>query len=250
VAGLAGVPQDPEWHPEGDVFEHTCHCLDALVEIEDWYRTDEESRAVYALAVLAHDFGKAQVTTRVLQQGRERVLSPGHDKAGGGLTVAFLDRIGAPGSVRARVLPLVVNHMAHLLPITDRSVRRLAVRLQPETINGLGLVMRADSHGRPPLPRRTPPEVTALVERAAALAVNATAPPPLLLGRHLLAMGMRPGTALGRVLAAAREAQLDGRFRDLSGALRWGAAEATLPIAPAVREAMRRAGDAAGGGSA
>jgi tRNA nucleotidyltransferase (CCA-adding enzyme) len=248
VQGLIGVPQDSLWHPEGDVFEHTCHCLDALVGMEEWRGADEETRMVYSLAVLGHDFGKAQTTTRVMREGVERVVSPGHDKVSGEMTAVFLERIHAPGAVRERVVPLVVNHMAHLQPVTDRSVRRLAVRLQPETIGALGVVIKADSYGRPPLPRSAPAELGALLERAAMLQVQATVPPPILQGRHLLAVGMEPGPVLGRVLKAAREAQLDGHFVDLAGAMAWAAAEGELPIAAAMRVAMQRLGSGDGVG--
>src|SRR5262249_32267953 len=62
VNALRGTPQDAEWHPEGDVFRHTCHCLDALVTLPGWQTADAESKIVYALAVLAHDFAKPQTT--------------------------------------------------------------------------------------------------------------------------------------------------------------------------------------------
>src|SRR6185503_20172143 len=67
VDALRGVPQDPEWHPEGDVFTHTCHCLDALVSLPEWQGADAESRIVYALAVLAHDFAKPQCTRQEMK---------------------------------------------------------------------------------------------------------------------------------------------------------------------------------------
>jgi tRNA nucleotidyltransferase (CCA-adding enzyme) len=130
VRALIGVPQDAEWHPEGDVFTHTCHCLDALTQLADWRNAPRERRIVYMLAVLAHDFEK-RFTTRSVARRRMRLVSPGHEEAGGPLAEQFLSRIGAPVAVRELVVPLVLNHLAHLRAITDRSVRRLAKRLQP-----------------------------------------------------------------------------------------------------------------------
>jgi tRNA nucleotidyltransferase (CCA-adding enzyme) len=221
LRALVGTPQDPEWHPEGDVFTHTCHCCDALVDLPGWRAADEESRVVYMLAVLAHDFAKPATTHQAWRDERWRLVSPGHEEAGGPLCERFLERLDLPLHWRRRVLPLVTHHLAHLQPLTDRAVRRLALRLEPESIEGLCLVMTADHHGRPPKPREAPASVRELLERAAALRLAAAAPRPLLQGRHLLELGLSPGPHLGRILKAAFEAQLEGAFADLEGARRW-----------------------------
>ena len=72
VNALRGVPQDPEWHPEGDVFTHTCHCCDALAELPEWRGADETTRQVLMLAMLAHDFAKPQTTHEAEREGRDR----------------------------------------------------------------------------------------------------------------------------------------------------------------------------------
>jgi tRNA nucleotidyltransferase (CCA-adding enzyme) len=59
LKAIIGVPQEPEWHPEGDVFTHTCHCCDALVKLPAWLEAGEDARIVLSLATLTHDFGKA-----------------------------------------------------------------------------------------------------------------------------------------------------------------------------------------------
>jgi tRNA nucleotidyltransferase (CCA-adding enzyme) len=221
IHALAGVPQDSDWHPEGDVFVHTCHCCDALAGLPDWRESDEASRIVYMLAVLTHDLGKA-VTTQVGERhGIQRIVSPGHEAAGGPLTESFLERIHVPSAIRERVVPLVTNHLAHLQAVSDRGVRRLARRLEPENIRGLSLVITADHHGRPPLPRHAPPGLQELRTTATRLAVEASAPKPILLGRHLIERGLPPGIEIGRWVRAAYEAQLEGEFQDLEGALEW-----------------------------
>src|ERR1041384_3600013 len=50
IAALRSTPQEPEWHPEGDVFTHTQHCLDALAELEDWQRSDAARRRLLTFA--------------------------------------------------------------------------------------------------------------------------------------------------------------------------------------------------------
>ncbi|MBK9137491.1 MAG: HD domain-containing protein [Verrucomicrobia bacterium] len=240
LAALVGTPQDPEWHPEGDVFTHTGHALDALVTLPGWLAADEESRVVYSLAVLAHDFGKPATTQTALREGRERIVSPGHEEAGRLLTEQFLDRINAPLASRERVLPLVANHLVHLQPATARSVRRLAKRLAPETIQGLALVITADSFGRPPRPRVPPEGLRSLLQVAEALELEAAAPKPILKGRHLLPLGLSAGPDLGRLLDAAFEAQLDGAFSDLPGALAWVAEQSAIELGADVRERARK----------
>jgi len=224
LATLEGVPQDREWHPEGDVWTHTLHVVDALADLPIWRAADEETRVITMLGALTHDLGKAGTTRFELREGVERVTSARHDQAGLPLAESLLARMGMPEGVVRRALPLVKEHMAHLGPPTPRSVRRLSNRLSPATIAELALVIRADAAARPPLPPEPPASLEALLAMAAELHVADEAPRPLLLGRHLLAAGWSPGPGMGAALAKAFEAQLDGEFADLDGALAWVAA--------------------------
>ncbi|HYG24767.1 MAG TPA: HD domain-containing protein [Verrucomicrobiae bacterium] len=221
IAALDGTPQDPEWHPEGDVFTHVCHCCDALAELLERQPLDSTARQVLMFAVLAHDFAKPQTTHTAEREGRLRIVSPGHEEQGGPLAESFLTRINAPNELKERVVPLVTHHLAHLQTATDRSVRRLANHLKPATIEELCLVMTADHFGRPPKPRVLHEGITALRNKAHALRLQESAPKPILQGRHLIARGMQPGRQFGTLLDAAFEAQLEGCFADLDGALKW-----------------------------
>jgi tRNA nucleotidyltransferase (CCA-adding enzyme) len=232
---IRGVPQDAEWHPEGDVFVHTAHCCDELARLAPWQKADAESRITYMMAVLTHDFGKAETTTEALKRGKMRIVSPGHEEASGRLAEQFLNRINAPGAITERVVPLVVNHMAHFTRVTDRGVRRLAKRLEPENIEGLLLVMTADAYGRPPRPRGIPATVENIAKKAEELAVRTSAPEPLVLGRHLVELGFPPGRELGEVLKRAYDAQLAGEFHDTSGGLGWLVRRSKIAIPPEVQ---------------
>jgi tRNA nucleotidyltransferase (CCA-adding enzyme) len=217
IRALIDTPQDPRWHPEGDVFIHTSHCLDALVTLPEFARVDDDTKSVLAFAILAHDFGKA--TTTIV--GPEGISSAGHEAASIPIAETFLERIGAPLHIRERVLPLALNHMFQTETVTDRSVRRLARRLTPESIESLAIIMTADSMGRPPRPLMVPAIVSSLLAKAAELDVQAQAPKPILLGRHLIERGLKPGPSFGKVLDEAFEAQLDGAFNDVDGARLW-----------------------------
>jgi tRNA nucleotidyltransferase (CCA-adding enzyme) len=238
IAALAGTPQDQDWHPEGDVFTHTAHCCDALARLPEWQTADAESRVVLMLAVLAHDFGKPATTQEAVKDGRLRIVSPGHEELSATLAEQFLERIHAPLAVRKRVLPLVASHLAHRQAASPRAVRRLARRLEPETIRSLMLVITADQFGRPPRPQSLSEEARALERLAAELDVRAAAPRPVLLGRHLQEIGLPAGRGYGPILHAAFEAQLEGEFHDLPGAWRWLAARSEFPLTAEQRAAL------------
>jgi tRNA nucleotidyltransferase (CCA-adding enzyme) len=222
ILAMVGTPQDPEWHPEGDVFVHTCHCCDAMARIPEWIAADAESRIVYMLAILAHDFGKAPTTHTAMHDGRLRIVSPGHEAVSGQLAKVFLARIQAPLAIQERVIPLAVNHLIHFQTLTDRAMRRLAKRLEPENIEGLGIVMTADAMGRPPKKvEGRPAHVEQLLAWAHRLEVKQKPPTPILMGRHLIETGMPPGPAFNPILEKAYEAQLEGAFFDLPQALAW-----------------------------
>jgi tRNA nucleotidyltransferase (CCA-adding enzyme) len=221
IAGMRGTPQEPAWHPEGDVFVHTCHCCDALVKLPEWQEADEETRVVLSFAILTHDFGKTVTTRESVEDGQTRIVSPGHEEASTTLAETFLGRFRAPLAIVERVIPLVRNHMAHMQEVTDRTIRRLSSRLEPESIDHLCTVMTADAFGRPPRPPVVPRVVSLLLAKAAELRVRERAPEAILLGRHLLRLGMVAGPEVGLVLRRAYDAQLEGSFADLDGALQW-----------------------------
>jgi len=225
VAALVDTPQDPEWHPEGDVFIHTQHCCDALVRLYDWQSAQAEQRRVLLFATLAHDFGKPSTTAQAERLGRLRWLSPGHEAAGGPRAEMFLRRIGSPLELVEYVRPLVVNHLAHHhgnIDFSDTCIRRLARRLAPASIDLLCAVMRADHDGRPPLHSpETLQRIDKLQQKARELTLAANAPKPLVLGRHLLALGLKAGPSFKPLLDAAFEAQLDGAFPDEASGVAW-----------------------------
>jgi tRNA nucleotidyltransferase (CCA-adding enzyme) len=225
IAQLDGLPQEPEWHPEGDALTHTAHCLDALVSLDAWKNGDARTRRVLSLAVLAHDFGKATTTHQAERRGTTRWVSPGHEAAGAPLAESFLQRIGAPHEIVEFVRPLVVNHLAHHHGQThfrDTTVRRLARKIAPATMDELIAVMTADHLGRPPLvSEEALRRIHELRDAAQRLTIADRAPQPIVLGRHLIALGMKPGPHFKPALDAAFESQLDGAFHDEEGGVQW-----------------------------
>ncbi len=210
---LIGCEQDPKWHPEGDVWTHTGHCMDSFAR----QRTgDEWEDLVVGFAVLCHDLGKPATT---FTDGDGRIRSPRHDIEGVPVARAFLERITRHKRLIEAVLPLVAHHMRPLeffqSRASDTAIRRLALKV--ERIDRLTRVAHADKSGRPPKDAGGFDEGVWLLERAEALAVKDRAPRPIILGRHLVEAGLRPGPRFGPLLDRCYDAQLEGRFGDLEG---------------------------------
>jgi tRNA nucleotidyltransferase (CCA-adding enzyme) len=221
---LIDVPQDSEWHPEGDVFVHTTLVTDRARE-----RIDDLPYArqiTVMVAAVAHDFGKPATTKFV--DGRLR--SRGHEEAGVPPTITFLDRLKLHTldgyDVRAQVVALVRDHLKpgeffkKRDEVGDGAFRRLARKCE---LDLLYRVAAADSLGRNAdwVPREkwfTADAQDWFINRARELDVETRPPAPILLGRHLLEMGLGPGPRVGEITKAVYELQLDGRVRTLEEA--------------------------------
>jgi tRNA nucleotidyltransferase (CCA-adding enzyme) len=206
---LADTPQDPEWHPEGDVWTHTLLAVDQAARlIGDLGRP--RALAVM-LATLCHDLGKP-LTTR-FEDGRIR--SRGHEDAGLPPTTALLDRWRVHSlegyDLRGQVLGLVGNHLkpGQLYDdrerVSDGAIRRLARKCEPVL---LARVARADCLGR--AGAFEPKAMDWFLTRVEELDVAEHPPSPLLRGRDVLDLGVSPGPEVGRIVRAVYERQLDG----------------------------------------
>ena len=120
-----------------------------------------------------------------------------------------------------QVVPLVQRHMAILdmwrSKAGDAAIRRLAAKVV--RIDRLVRVDKADRNGRPPIEPEESPQGLWIMERANELKVRDSAPVPIVMGRHLIDAGLKPGPGFGDVLKAAYDAQLDGVFSDLEGGM-------------------------------
>lgn len=214
---LDATPQDEEWHPEGNVWLHTKHTVDAAATVAERERLEDDDCLVLLLAALCHDLGKPATTERI--DGRLR--SRGHERLGGTLAEKFLAGIGAPMRIVDPVSRLVAHHLAPYTVKTPSAVRRLSRALVPATVGMLVLLIEADHSGRPPYPARRPNSATELLRMAKELDLHDSAMKPIVLGRHLKKLGIEPGPEMGRILDEALRAQEDGAFTDLDEAMAW-----------------------------
>lgn len=218
LKALVGCHQEPEWHPEGDVWVHTLQVIDRARErIDD---LAHPQAATVMLGALCHDLGKPATTAFI----DGRIRSPFHEEAGVAPTNALLDALNVNSidgyDVRGQVAGIVANHLKpgafHKVPnVSDGAFRRLALKVDLEL---LARVAKADCLGRVPGNF----DCTAMdwfLERARALGVEHGAPKPLVLGRHVLAHGVTPGPHVGIVLKQIYEMQLDGRVTNVEEGL-------------------------------
>lgn len=224
LAALQGCKQDPVWHPEGDVWIHTLHCV-------DWFARERTGRPdddlPVGLGILCHDFGKP-VTTR---NDFGRITARGHEQEGEEPTRRFLARLTNQEDLINEVLALVRCHLRpralYDIRASDSAVRRLARHVT--RIDRLVRVARADHAGRPPKPFDGFPAGEWLLERAKELNVETHAPAPIVMGRHLLALGIPTGPDMGRLLDDCYEAQIDGLFTTLEDGLAYARSRVPLP---------------------
>lgn len=211
LKALVGCEQEPEWHPEGDVWVHTLLVIDQARQRIDGL--DRGRAAAIMLGAVCHDLGKPAFT--IFKDGRIR--SPGHEEGGVAPATAFLDRLNVHTldgyDVRRTVLGLTAQHLKPGMfhksptPVSDGAFRRLAQKVDLELLARLA---KADCLGR-----TGTFDCSAMdwfLERARALGVEHAPPAPLLLGRHLVALGVTPGPEIGRLLKLVYERQLDGEI--------------------------------------
>jgi tRNA nucleotidyltransferase (CCA-adding enzyme) len=216
---LVGCPQEPEWHPEGDVWVHTLQVIDqARKRVDDLPRAQQ---LAIMLGAVCHDFGKPATTA--LMDGRIR--SHDHEEQGVAPASVFLDRLNIHSidgyDVRRQVEGLVAQHLKPGAwfkvrdEVGDGAFRRLAQKVDLEL---LARVAKADCLGREP-GHFDCSAMDWFLDRARQLGVEHRAPGPILLGRHLLEIGLTPGPRVGEILKAVYEQQLDGTVTTLDDAM-------------------------------
>ena len=218
LRALVGCVQEPEWHPEGDVWVHTLQVIDqARARIDD---LPYPQQMAVMLGAVCHDFGKPATTA--FMDGRIRSID--HEDQGVAPAAAFLDRLNVRSldgyDVRQQVLGLTAQHLKPGMwfkvkeEVGDGAFRRLAHKVDLELLARLA---KADCLGREPGVFNCD-AMDWFLERARALGVEHRPPAPILLGRHLLELGVKPGPRVGEILKAVYEQQLDGTVTTLEEA--------------------------------
>jgi tRNA nucleotidyltransferase (CCA-adding enzyme) len=225
---LAATPQDPVWHPEGDVWVHTLMVVDqaaAIASRGDWELIDQEPFHV-VLGALLHDLGKAETTAETLKDGRPRIVSPRHEAAGEAPARAVLARLTFGEQAERAALAIVRWHLSpgSLYYALERgeldarayanAVRKVLKRIHPVRWQVLLAACEGDWRGRGiagvESMRFDPGIAFARAIEADKLDVSPEA--PLVLGRDVLALGVAPGPAVGRLIREIEDARDRGEI--------------------------------------
>jgi len=218
IHAMVGCKQEPEWHPEGDVWVHTLMVVDqARTRIDD---LDRSHQIVVMLGAVCHDLGKPLTTAFV--DGRIRSID--HEQAGVAPATAVLDRLNIHTidgyDVRKQILGIVAHHLKPGMfrqsptPVSDGAFRRLSEKVDLELLARLA---KSDCLGR--TGHFDCSAMDWFLDRARDLGVQHAPPDPLVKGRHLLALGLKPGPRVGEILKVVYEQQLDGAVTTLDEAI-------------------------------
>lgn len=217
LAATVGIEQDPRWHPEGDVFEHTMQTLDAAAALARTYDNRHFAR-ILMYAALCHDLGKDTTT----KKDGDAIISHGHELESVERARTLLKRITLNQDIKDAVLKLVRYHMAPATFVEQgakpSAYKRLANKLAPDaTLALLADLAYADKRGRNPKGHEpltiNVPDIDTFLERAEKAQVKESVEEPVLKGRDLLGV-VEPGARMGELLDQAYEIQLEEGITD------------------------------------
>lgn len=246
VAAMKGVEQPPEFHPEGDVFQHTKLMMEMMsdtarsaVHREDSPRasapyhgpsdTALAARAPYpdavvlAFAVLLHDVGKPPT----FERATDRIRFNDHDRIGGDMADAILRRLRFPNEEIDKIVLCVREHMRFqfVKEMRPAKLKRILARdTFPEELE-LHRIDCASSH-------RNMENYEFLKAKAAELPPEAVKPAPLINGHDLLALGLTPGPLVGQILRQVEELQLEDRLKSREEALEFAKSRVAAALPP------------------
>jgi poly(A) polymerase len=193
VENLRGVEQPIQFHPEGDVFVHTVKTLGLL---------PENRSPDLAWSMLLHDIGKPPTMTV-----SDRIRFNNHNHVGAVMAEAALRRLKAPNALIDTVTSMVENHM-NFMNVKKMRLSTLKKFLSRETIRDELELHRADctsSHG----------DLTNydfVRENLETFKVEQIKPKPLISGRDLIEMGLKPGPVFGKILGEVYDLLLEDKI--------------------------------------
>ncbi|MCS7316940.1 MAG: AAA family ATPase, partial [Candidatus Dojkabacteria bacterium] len=229
---LIKTPQDPIFHPEGNVEEHTKQVLAKAQEIAVREKLSPEEKEILILSALFHDIAKPETTKEEWSEklGRMKITAKGHEPAGEPKSKEIMNRIGIPKKTQDIVGRVIGEHLAHAnIASLETEKQKLSAfiklmnRLQPATFEQLTMLMEADMLGRNNADANTPAsiiEFNRLNEENKKLNKGKSFT-PMITGKKLLQLGLKPGKQIGEILEAAKEAQLNLEFTNESEAMEW-----------------------------
>ncbi len=211
LEAMKGVLQPEQFHPEGDVFQHTRLMLQFL---------QETVSVPLVFAVLLHDVAKP-VTATVDKTGRIRFNE--HDRIGAAMTEAIMRRLRFSGAEIEATVEMVRQHMV-FKDVPKMRVAKLKRFMARPTFDDELELHRVDCESS----HRMLDNYEFLLRKREEFANEPIIPPPLLRGDDLIALGLKPGPKFGEILEAVETRQLEGTLRTREEALEWVKREHSL----------------------
>jgi poly(A) polymerase len=208
---MKGCAQPEQFHPEGDVFEHTRLMLSLL---------PAEVTVPLVFAVLFHDVAKPTTAT-VDETGRIRFNA--HDRIGAEMTEQIMDRLRFSRAEIDATVEMVRQHMVFKDAPKMRVAKLKRFMARPTFAEELEL-HRVDCKSS----HQMLENYEFLLRKREEFANEPIIPPPLVRGDDLMALGLKPGPKFGEILEAIETRQLEGTLRDRNEALAWVKKEYSL----------------------
>ena len=204
IESMKGCAQPPQFHPEGDVFQHTRLMLELL---------PEKISLPLVFSVLLHDVAKPP-TASVDETGRIRFNA--HDRVGAEMTEQIMERLRFSRAEIDATVEMVRQHMVFkdVPRMRVAKLKRFMARPTFEEELELHRVDCASSHAMLD-------NYDFLVRKKEEFANQPIIPPPLVTGDDLIALGMKPGPKFGEILEAVETRQLEGMLKSREEALDW-----------------------------
>lgn len=205
---LINCIQEPEYHPEGDVWIHTMMCLDEMARILKEEKIEDEYRKLYLFyGILCHDFGKPFCTKGI----NGKITSFKHESLGIEPTISFLSKLTNEKKFIEIVCSLVKNHLTpfqlYLAESSLKAIKRLSLKVN---IEDLCFVCLADCLGRTILDKEKCSKATSwLLFKAKELDIHNEPIKPMIQGRDLIKLGFKPSNKFKEILEFAFDLQLD-----------------------------------------
>ena len=205
LKALIGVPQNPVYHAEGDVWTHTMLVIDEAAKL----RSRAENPYWFMLAAVAHDFGKSICT----QEKNGVIHAYEHELKGLPLVDAFIRRMTAESRLRQYVQNLVALHMKPNTVAHANSAPKVTTRMFDQAVDPEGLVCLALADDRGRICQKAAPDTEPFLMERLALFRELMAK-PYVMGRDLIEAGLTPGENFTQLLEYAHKLRLAGVDKD------------------------------------
>ncbi len=204
IEKMRGVEQPPEFHPEGDVFVHTCLVLDKLYE-----NAQGEVPPELALGALLHDVGKPPTYSV-----SDRIRFNAHDRVGAEMSRSICRKLKLSNKQSDTIYELIREHLKFkdVFKMRKSTLKRFIGMEDFDLHLALHLADCQASHGMRDA-------YDFVVEKLEELGEEEIKPKPLIGGQELIDMGYKPGPLFSEILNAVEEAQLEGEIASHEEAL-------------------------------